>query len=45
MALIKGGRKLIGEDLWLPLLNGKVIKAKVVEPIFFDPNGVRKDGI
>ena len=26
-------------------LTGKVLKAKVVEPVFFDPNGVRKNGI
>ena len=45
MALIKGGRNIIGKDIWLPLLTGKVLKAKVVEPVFFDPNGVRKNGI
>ena len=45
MALIKGGRNLMGKDIWLPLLTGKVLKAKVVEPVFFDPNGVRKNGI
>ena len=27
------------------LLNGKVIEAKIVPPVFFDPKGVRKDGI
>ena len=45
MALIKGGKSKKGSKVWLPLLNGETIEAKVVNPVFFDPNGVRKNGI
>ena len=45
MALLKGGRSRKGSKVSLPLLNGEIIEAKVVNPIFFDPNGVRKNGI
>jgi len=45
MALIKGGKSRKGGKVWLPLLNGETIEAKVVNPVFFDPNGVRKNGI
>ena len=45
MALIKSGRARKGNKLVIPLLNGDKIKAKIVNPVFFDPNGVRKNGI
>ena len=45
MALIKNGRARKGNKLVIPLLNGDKIKAKIVNPVFFDPNGVRKNGI
>ena len=45
MALIKNGRARKGSKVVIPLLNGKIIRAKIVNPVFFDPNGVRKNGI
>ena len=45
MALLKDGRSRKGRKVSIPLLNGELIEAKVVNPIFFDPNGVRKNGI
>ena len=45
MALIKNGRARKGNKVVIPLLNGNKIKAKIVNPVFFDPNGVRKNGI
>ena len=45
MALLKDGRSRKGSKVSLPLLNGEIVEAKVVNPIFFDPNGVRKNGI
>ena len=45
MALLKDGRSRKGSKVSIPLLNGELIEAKVVNPIFFDPNGVRKNGI
>ena len=43
MALIKGGRKRIGETVSIPLA-GKTIKAVVTEPRFFDLEGERANG-
>ena len=45
MALLKDGRSRKGSNVSIPLLNGELVEAKVVNPIFFDPNGVRKNGI
>lgn len=43
MALIKGGKKRMGETLYAPLKNG-TIKATITEPKFFDLEGERLDG-
>jgi len=40
LALVRGGRSRIGDELSIPMPNG-VIKAKVVDPVFYDPKGVR----
>ena len=45
MALIKNGRDRKGNKIVIPLLNGDKIIAKLVNPCFFVPNGVRKNGI
>ena len=44
MAMLKGGRALMGGTVYLPMLDGEVIEAKVVEPVFFDPKGDRING-
>jgi sarcosine oxidase subunit alpha len=44
MAMLKGGRSLKGGTVYLPMLDGDVIEAEVVDPIFFDPNGDRING-
>ena len=45
MALLKGGRKLKGETVWLPMIDGrKPIKATVTDTVFYDPKGDRLDG-
>ena len=44
MAMLKGGRAMMGETVYLPMLDGDVIEAEIVEPIFFDPNGERING-
>ena len=44
MAMLKGGHSLMGGTVYLPMLDGDVIEAEVVEPIFFDPNGERING-
>ena len=44
MAMLKGGRALMGGTVYLPMLDGSVIEAEVVEPIFYDPKGERLNG-
>jgi sarcosine oxidase subunit alpha len=40
MALIEDGRALVGQTLAFPL-EGKVMKAKIVDPVFYDKEGAR----
>ncbi|MDH3762770.1 MAG: sarcosine oxidase subunit alpha family protein [Gammaproteobacteria bacterium] len=39
MALVKGGRDRMGETLYAPLANGRVIEATITEPVFYDKVG------
>jgi sarcosine oxidase, subunit alpha len=41
MALIENGRARMGETLSFPLAGGKVVKAKVTGPVFYDKDGGR----
>jgi sarcosine oxidase subunit alpha len=43
MALIQNGRGRMGETLSFPL-EGKVVKAKIVDPVFYDKEGSRQNG-
>ncbi len=43
MALIKGGASRMGEVLTFPLEGGKVIRATVVDPVFYDKEGARQN--
>jgi sarcosine oxidase subunit alpha len=43
LALVKGGRQLIGRTVLAPLAD-RTIAATVTEPIFYDPEGTRRDG-
>ncbi len=43
LALIKSGRSRIGQTVSLPL-EDKVVRAKIVDPVFFDPEGERLRG-
>jgi sarcosine oxidase, subunit alpha len=43
MALIENGKALLGQTLAFPL-EGKVMKAKIVEPVFYDKEGARLNG-
>ncbi len=42
MALIENGRARMGETLSFPL-EGKVVKAKIVEPVFYDREGAKQN--
>jgi sarcosine oxidase, subunit alpha len=44
MALIENGRELMGHTLSFPLEGGKVVKAKVTGPVFYDKDGERMNG-
>lgn len=43
LALVKGGRQLIGQTVLAPLAD-RTIAATVTEPVFYDPEGARRDG-
>ena len=44
MAMLKGGHSMMGQTVYLPMLDGDVIEAEIVEPVFFDPKGDRING-
>ncbi|MBL8670219.1 MAG: sarcosine oxidase subunit alpha, partial [Alphaproteobacteria bacterium] len=41
LALVKGGRARLGAKLHAPLMDGRVLAATVVEPVFYDKEGAR----
>jgi sarcosine oxidase, subunit alpha len=41
MALVAGGRSLMGQTLYVPLEAGGVAPVQVASPVFYDPKGVR----
>ncbi len=43
MAVVKNGRNRMGDTISVPLAD-RTIRAKVVEPKFYDPEGKRIDG-
>jgi sarcosine oxidase subunit alpha len=44
LALIKGGRARMDETVFVPLMDGGTIAAKITSPVFYDPEGKRRDG-
>jgi sarcosine oxidase subunit alpha len=43
LAVLKGGRSLVGKTLSVPMVD-RIIKVTVTEPAFFDPKGERANG-
>jgi sarcosine oxidase subunit alpha len=43
MALVKGGHHRMGETVYAPLANGRVIKATITEPVFYDKEGAKSN--
>ena len=41
MALIENGRARMGETLSFPLEDGKVARARIVDPVFYDKEGAK----
>ncbi|WP_426504498.1 2Fe-2S iron-sulfur cluster-binding protein [Dactylosporangium sp. McL0621] len=44
LALVRSGRDRLGERLWVPLGDGAVVPVTVTAPVFYDPEGTRRDG-
>ncbi len=43
MGLIKGGLEKMGERVFYPLTDGRVIEAEICSPVFYDPEGERQN--
>ena len=43
LAMVERGRTLHGETVYAPLPDG-TISAEIVPPVFYDPEGTRRDG-
>jgi sarcosine oxidase subunit alpha len=43
LALLKGGRSRLGEIVYVPRLDGRVVKATVTSPVFYDREGKLQD--
>ncbi|MCP3868395.1 MAG: sarcosine oxidase subunit alpha [Gammaproteobacteria bacterium] len=43
LALVQGGRSRIGEIVHIPLAEGRVIPARISDPVFYDPDGERQN--
>lgn len=43
MALVKGGHKRMGERVFAPLADGRVIEAEICSYVFYDPKGERQN--
>ena len=42
LALVKSGRQRENEHVFVPLAEGRTVGARIVSPVFFDPEGVRQ---
>jgi sarcosine oxidase subunit alpha len=43
LALVKGGHHRMGETVYAPLSNGRVIKAEITDPVFYDKEGAQQN--
>jgi sarcosine oxidase subunit alpha len=43
LALVKGGRAQMGKTVHIPRLDGRVVRATVTSPVFYDPEGKRQN--
>ena len=44
LALVRGGRGRLGEELEVPLLDGRVARVRLVSSTHYDPKGARRNG-
>jgi sarcosine oxidase subunit alpha len=43
MALVKNGRQRMGETIYAPLADGRVLKATITQPLFYDKEGAKSN--
>ncbi|MCP5083213.1 MAG: sarcosine oxidase subunit alpha family protein [Alphaproteobacteria bacterium] len=43
MALVKQGRAKMGQKITFPVADGKVVRAEIVDPVFYDKEGERQN--
>jgi sarcosine oxidase subunit alpha len=43
MAVVKGGLSRMGESVFLPLRDGRTVKATICSPVFYDPKSERQN--
>ncbi|KAF1060899.1 MAG: Sarcosine oxidase subunit alpha [Pseudomonas citronellolis] len=43
LAVVKGGLKRLGEKVYAPLVDGRVIEAEICSSVFYDPKGERQN--
>ena len=43
LALVKGGHHRLGETVYAPLSNGRVVRAEITAPVFYDKEGAKQD--
>lgn len=44
LALVKGGHDAKGKTIYASLKDGRTAPVRIVDPVFYDPEGVRRDG-
>ena len=43
LALVKGGRKRLDETVYAPLVDGRIVPARITKPVFYDTHGDRQN--
>lgn len=43
LALVKGGLQRMGQKVWAPCRDGRLIEAQIVDSVFYDPQGERQN--
>jgi len=43
MAVVKGGHSMTGQDVYVPLPDGRTVKAEITSPVFYDKEGTRQN--
>ena len=42
LAVVKGGLNRLGETVYCPLADGRILAAEIVSSVFYDPEGARQ---